>query len=230
MMSEEPLYMDRPTANRLLGELEQKVRAIHKEANLIRCQYLNVCGKTLEGKYFRDGSTAYFVERAQLPYKDPFSLSINLVCCKTNSRGEATENKSVQQIIPRLYSETPLSNTPYYGVFEGMLSVASNGEEDVLFCGENILAEDLQGYIRKNGSNLTVRYWIADQPLSPDQLNENFLASLYGAAECDYSVRYSEYTGYLGTDEEINVGGHDLLAELKGSDGKFLRMEVEFDF
>ena len=48
-----------------------------------------------------------------------------------------------------------------------------------------------------------------------------------GDANVDLQSRYSEITGYLWTDEDLNVGGHDLLAELKGHVGKWLIMEVE---
>jgi hypothetical protein len=224
-MSEGPLYMDRPTAERLLNEL-------NKQAQEIRTQYLAACGKPLEGRYFRERGVAYLVKKAILTgQNDSLSLLISLDCCITNSRGEATKRTIKNWVEARRYSNTPLCNPAFFYTFEGILSLGSNGEEDrILFLDNDIFAELIKGFIRQHGSNLTVRYWIADQPLSPDQLNENFLASLYGAAECEYSVRYSEYTGYLGTDEEINVGGHDLLTELKSAEGKFLRMEVEFDF
>ena len=224
-MSEENLYMDLPTAERLLDDL-------NKQAQEIRTQYLAVCGTPLEGRYFREGGVAYLVKKAILEgQNNSLSLLISLHCCLTNSRGEATKRTMKTWVKARLYSDTPLCNPVFSHTFEGILTLGSNGEKDeMLFFVNDIFAELIKGFIRQHGSNLTVRYWIADQPLSPDQLNENFLASLYGAAECDYAVRYSEYTGYLGTDEEINVGGHDLLAELKSAEGKFLRMEVEFDF
>jgi hypothetical protein len=39
--------------------------------------------------------------------------------------------------------------------------------------------------------------------------------------------RYSETTGYLWTDEKLQVGGHDLIEELSGSAGKFLIFEAD---
>jgi hypothetical protein len=38
----------------------------------------------------------------------------------------------------------------------------------------------------------------------------------------------SEYTGYLWTDEDLMVGGHDLLAELKSHLGKFCHLYVHY--
>ena len=50
-----------------------------------------------------------------------------------------------------------------------------------------------------------------------------------GGIEADFNPRYSEITGYLWTDEELNVGGHDLMAELKSNVGKWLILEIVYD-
>jgi hypothetical protein len=75
---------------------------------------------------------------------------------------------------------------------------------------------------------VTVRYWISETEKTKDQLKENHLATLSGSIDADYSDKYSDYTGYLWTDETLKVGGHDLLRELYSHVGKFLYLEVDY--
>lgn len=105
---------------------------------------------------------------------------------------------------------------------------------------------------------LSVRYFIANRPLTLEQAEQSFLFKIYGnfrgkeileanidvnvsdpveaykpfkeyPLECkgEYVDQYSEITGCLWTDEELKVGGHDLLAELDSYNGKYLVMEVK---
>jgi hypothetical protein len=77
---------------------------------------------------------------------------------------------------------------------------------------------------------VTVRYYISDKEATEEELQEDFLINtLYGNLETDYGARYSEYTGYLWTDDELKVGGHDLREELESYAGKYLYMIVEID-
>lgn len=75
---------------------------------------------------------------------------------------------------------------------------------------------------------VTVRYWISDIEQTKEQLKENQLLAISGAVCADYGACYSEYTGYLWTDEELKVGGHNLIRELRDNVGKFLYMEVYY--
>lgn len=43
----------------------------------------------------------------------------------------------------------------------------------------------------------------------------------------EYYHRYSDYTGYLWTEEEFKCGGHDLLKILEGNMGKYIHIEIE---
>ena len=45
-------------------------------------------------------------------------------------------------------------------------------------------------------------------------------------AHARFGACYSEYTGYLWTDEEVLIGGHDLIEELRGCEGKWLLLEI----
>jgi hypothetical protein len=118
--------------------------------------------------------------------------------------------------------------------YRGWLCEGSNGETEVLelsvapavrgmILSEQI-AEDIRGY----GSCLTVRYYTADEDIPADKVDEAFLHDLYGDTEASYGMNYSEYTGYLWTDDKVNVGGHDLIRELKSQIGQFLHLEISY--
>lgn len=74
---------------------------------------------------------------------------------------------------------------------------------------------------------VTVRYWVSDKELSEEDIKNEFTRSLFGDCDAQFSPRYSEITGYLYTDEDINIGGHDLLAELSSFKGRWLLLEVD---
>lgn len=111
--------------------------------------------------------------------------------------------------------------------YTGLLSLHSHGEADgVLFLSslEEPLAEELEWMA---GKQVSVRYWITDRECTKEDAQRLATLEIMGIGEAEYGARYSEYTGYLWTDEEITVGGHDLLAELKSHAGKWLVLEVE---
>lgn len=111
----------------------------------------------------------------------------------------------------------------------GWISIHDHGEsEDILHlsCIEEPLADFLEFMHRKN---VTVRYWVTDTECSIDQASEDFLATVMGRAEVKYGAQYSELTGYLWTDEDLIVGGHDLLKELKSYKDKWLILQLEIN-
>lgn len=111
--------------------------------------------------------------------------------------------------------------------YAGLLSLHSYGEaDDVLFLSTvtDPLAEELEWM---EGKNVTVRYWITDKPATKEEAQEDFIRQLFGKADVLFGSRYSEMTGYLWTDEELKVGGHDLIEELKSYIGQWLILEIE---
>lgn len=109
--------------------------------------------------------------------------------------------------------------------YRGQLNVGTHSESnDVLLLDSEPLAELLEW---THMQRITVRYWVTDAPVDKEEAKGAFLAGLLGMADVDFGARYSETTGYLWTDEELNVGGHDLLAELRSYAGQWLVLEVE---
>ena len=112
--------------------------------------------------------------------------------------------------------------------YKGIVKKGNYGENlDALFIGEGsqpiaeIFEEDFKA------KQVTIRYWTSDVEKTKEELQESVLRKLFGDVDARYSDVYSEITGYLWTDEELNVGGHDLLKEIRSYLGKFIYLEVD---
>ena len=134
------------------------------------------------------------------------------------------------------YLEVPVSG-PFVaqGVksLRGLLVLMPDGEADDILglVSENKwraepFARSFEGIIGSGRKQVSVRYFLTDEARSVEQLNDALAHIAEGFGEAEYNHRYSEITGYLWTDEEAVVGGHDLVKELRGSLGKHLYMEV----
>lgn len=113
-------------------------------------------------------------------------------------------------------------------IYKGIIKKQRKGEnDDALFIAdmEYPLAEEFE--IELQDKQVSVRYWISDTDKTIEQLQEGAFKTLIGSVDADYGDRYSENTGFLWTDEELNIGGHDLLAELSSSIGKFIYLELD---
>lgn len=111
--------------------------------------------------------------------------------------------------------------------YQGLLCLHTAGDaDDVLFLSslKDPLARELQWM---NSKKVTVRYWVTDRQVTKEEAEETFVQLCMGKAKADYGSHYSDMTGYLWTDEELNVGGHNIIEELKSYVGKWLIMEVD---
>lgn len=96
-------------------------------------------------------------------------------------------------------------------VLDGPLSLRDPGEsKDVLFCGEQCLAEWAQQF---HGQEVEVTFRLSGE-----------LVTVSGRVYADYGARYSEVFDW--TDEDFRVGDTDLIAVLKPEVGKHLHLRV----
>lgn len=126
-------------------------------------------------------------------------------------------------------------------IYRGFLRMGSNGEEEnILFLLEGdppelhtsihddplskIIADDMEAH----GRHLTVRYFTSEKELTEDELMVDFAKKVSGPGDALYGTAYSEITGYLYTNDEIEVGGHNLHAELWSQVGRFCHLEIEY--
>jgi hypothetical protein len=114
--------------------------------------------------------------------------------------------------------------------YNGLINAGDFGENfNALFIGDSSEPIAKTFYDDFYNQNVTVRYWISEIEMSRELLKQNTLLCISGYVDADYSSRYSEITGYLWTDEELNIGGHNLLNELTSSIGKYVYLEVEIN-
>jgi len=117
-------------------------------------------------------------------------------------------------------------------VYTGKLSLGEHYDDEldgILLVNGEPLARTVQEGRDEYGKYLSVSYYITDQSVTDeDELQEAFLGRLDGLGEVDFDIRYSEITGYLWTDEELKVGGHDLIEELTSYVGKYLYLKVTY--
>jgi hypothetical protein len=116
----------------------------------------------------------------------------------------------------------------------GWISNENNGDDDYVVFVRQKDSKDywddkpLADLMREKYSNklVTIHYWTCDRELPPEVLKTAALEHIFGITEADYQTHYSDTTGYLWLDQDIKIGGHDLLEELRSHAGKYLYMEI----
>ena len=109
---------------------------------------------------------------------------------------------------------------------EGKLSENSYGEADgILFCGSEPVAQWAYERVPRD-EPVSVRYWLTDREVTLEEAQREAVEQILGKTDIDWGAHYSELTGYLWTDEEFKVGGHDMIERLRSALGKYLHLEV----
>ena len=84
--------------------------------------------------------------------------------------------------------------------------------------------EDKCGWRNKYAS---IQMLTGDTPIDINHIDETKIISMMGEVESEYYHCYSDYTGYLWTDEEFKCGGHDIPKILRSHMGEYIHMEIE---
>jgi len=116
-------------------------------------------------------------------------------------------------------------------IYQGIIrNFPYRDNDEAVFLGddEEPLASIIEQDIDDFGCFLSVRYFISDKEKSIDKLTEDLIKKICGVGNSEYSDAYSECTGYLWTNQELDVGGHDLIAELDSNVGKYLYLEIDY--
>lgn len=99
--------------------------------------------------------------------------------------------------------------------------------EEALFVGDSeypIVEEFEENFDERQ---VSIRYYISDTRKTKQELLEGLILNICGAVEAEYYDKYSECTGYLWTEENMVVGGHNLEQEIRSYVGKYLYLEVD---
>ena len=114
-------------------------------------------------------------------------------------------------------------------VHTGLLRFGRNGDNsEILLLDDMPLAEKLRDM---NGRIVNVNYYVSKEKVSVERASELFFKSThsthFGRIEAEFFARYSEKTDTLWVEEELTIGGHDLLDELKKHTGEYLMLHVK---
>ena len=77
------------------------------------------------------------------------------------------------------------------------------------------------------GSYASIQMLTGSTPIDLDHIDETKIVSMMGEVSSHYYHRYSDYTGYLWTEEGFKCGGHDIPKILRSHIGEYIHMEIE---
>jgi hypothetical protein len=80
----------------------------------------------------------------------------------------------------------------------------------------------------ETGDVVAVRYYVADAPMTEEEAVERLVSTIYGGGiDVEYELdAYSEYTVFEMR-ESLKIGGHDLAAELRTHEGKYIVLVID---
>lgn len=102
-----------------------------------------------------------------------------------------------------------------------------SGEEIVVSNDGFAFSKEMESRCGWHDRYASIQMLTGDTPIDMDHIDETKIVSMEGITESEYYHRYSDYTGYLWTEEEFKCGGHDLLKILEGNMGKYIHIEIE---
>lgn len=89
------------------------------------------------------------------------------------------------------------------------------------------LSKNMEDKLMWTNCYASVRMVTGKTPIDPTKVEETIIESFYGDADGHYYHRYSDYTGYLWTEEEFKVGGHSIPDILHSHMDEYIHMEIE---
>lgn len=84
--------------------------------------------------------------------------------------------------------------------------------------------EDKCGWTNNYAS---IQMLTGDTPIDVEHIDETKIVSMEGDVDSCYYHTYSDYTGYLWTEEGFKCGGHDIPEILKSHMNEYIHMEIE---
>lgn len=109
--------------------------------------------------------------------------------------------------------------------FNGYLSADANDCTAIQTEDENIIFAE---FFEENLDNkqVSISYYISDKPLAREGLEKQYINKVMGIVDAGCYPIYSDITGYLWTEEDCIIGGHNLLEEINNYEGKYIDMQI----
>jgi len=110
--------------------------------------------------------------------------------------------------------------------------ITIDGEWDTLRvdgdCIVQLLCEDPWENVEIKEAKVFIRYFVSDEPFASfESAQIQWIEKVCGIEGESKMLHGSEWTGMYGWDQELTLGGHDLIAELRNCTGKYLALEME---
>ena len=102
-----------------------------------------------------------------------------------------------------------------------------NGTIEDKVVGEFPFTKEMENRCHWMGSYASIQMLTGDTPIDMDHIDETKIVSMMGEVSSKYYHRYSDYTGYLWTEEGFKCGGHDIPKILRGHMEEYIHMEIE---
>lgn len=102
-----------------------------------------------------------------------------------------------------------------------------NGISEDKVVGQFPLTKEMEDRCDWLDSYASIQMLTGNTPIDVDHIDETKIVSMMGLIESEYYHRYSDYTGYLWTEEGFKCGGHDIPKILYSHMGEYIHMEIE---
>lgn len=145
-----------------------------------------------------------------------------------------TELEELRERVARLEKTQADYRDPNVLLLEGKLSTYG-GEFSALSVstqtGEVYLAEVVEKLAGWRDI-VTFQFHISSEPKTFYELEENLVKTVMGKVDSHFYHSYSDLTGYLWTNEKLEIGEHDVLSEIQshmnqGTGSKYIALRVE---
>lgn len=106
----------------------------------------------------------------------------------------------------------------FQGVIAGIVKPCSHEPDSLITIGGRSIAKFINEF---SGRKVWCVWAVNDTFLNPSEIQEEHIKKFTGSASANYGAVYSELTGYLWTDDEGKIGGHDLVESMSGYTNKY---------
>lgn len=125
------------------------------------------------------------------------------------------------------YCETHDENDSTIGIQSINTVKRLNGETQNIVVGSFPFTKEMEDKCGWKNRYASIQMLTGDTPIDLDHIDETKIVSMEGIVDSHYYHQYSDYTGYLWTNEGFKCGGHDIPKILRSYIGKYIHMEIE---